>query len=222
MAVPLFHILGLLEAFLYLSHGATVCLPANYHADSLVQIISAYKVSDMAAVGTVYQGLSEDPEFRRSVVPHLHTCLIAGGMSTPVQLMRMELDYAHATFINMYGLGEGAPLTMVRPSDLVEQRASTVGRAVAGVTLRIVAPVGSVVPTGAVGEVQTTGACLTNGYDGLSEEEQAAGSDGWLRTGDLGYLDTDGYLHLAGRLKDVIIRGGENIVPSEIEAEIVA
>ena len=220
VAVPTFHILGLLVSFVYLSHGATVCLPANYHAEALSQIISVHEVSDMVAVGAIYQRLSEAKDFTTQVVPYLQLCLIAGGMSTPVQMMRLELVFAHATFINMYGLSEGAPLTMVRPSDLVEQRAQTVGRPVEGVSLRILGEGNSTRLAGEVGEVLARGACLMNGYEGLPPEEQPIDADGWLHTGDLGYLDEDGYLHLAGRLKDVIIRGGENISPTEIEAEI--
>ena len=143
-------------------------------------------------------------------------------MSTPVQMMRLELDFANATFINMYGQSEGAPLTMVRPSDLVELRANTVGRAVDGVELRIASLDGSTLPVGEVGEVLARGVCLMNGYEGLPADAQAIDADGWLHTGDLGFLDPAGYLRLAGRIKDVIIRGGENISPAEIEAELTA
>ena len=222
VAVPLFHILGLLTSFAYLILGSKVCLPASYRADALVAMVGENQASDMAAVGAVYQGLVAADGFAQAVVPHMHTCLIAGGMSTPVQMMRLELDFANATFINMYGQSEGAPLTMVRPSDLVELRANTVGRAVDGVELRIADLDGSTLPTGEVGEVLARGVCLMNGYEGLSTDEQAIDADGWLHTGDLGYLDSAGYLHLAGRIKDVIIRGGENISPAEIEAELTS
>ena len=222
VAVPLFHILGLLTSYVYLIRGSAVCLPTSYRADALVSIIGANQASDMAAVGAVYQGLVGANGFKKEVVPHLHTCLIAGGMSTPVQMMRLELDFANATFINMYGQSEGAPLTMVRPSDLVELRASTVGRAVDGVELRIAELDGSTLPAGEVGEVLARGVCLMNGYEDLPTDDQAIDADGWLHTGDLGYLDPDGYLHLAGRIKDVIIRGGENISPAEIEAELTS
>ena len=222
IAVPLFHILGLLASFVYLILGSVVCLPASYRADALVPLVGENQVSDMAAVGAVYQGLVDADGFGEKVAPHLRTCLIAGGMSTPVQMMRLELDFANATFINMYGQSEGAPLTMVHPSDLVELRANTVGRAVDGVELRIADLNGSTLPTGEVGEVLARGICLMNGYEGLSTDEQAIDADGWLHTGDLGLLDPDGYLYLAGRIKDVIIRGGENISPAEIEAELTS
>jgi fatty-acyl-CoA synthase len=222
VAVPLFHILGLLTSFAYLILGSAVCLPASYRAETLVSMVGENQVSDMAAVGAVYQGLTGADGFGEMVAPHLRTCLIAGGMSTPVQMMRLELDFTNATFINMYGQSEGAPLTMVRPSDLVELRASTVGRVVDGVELRISGLDGSTLPIGEVGEVLARGVCLMNGYEGLPADDQAIDADGWLHTGDLGLLDPAGYLHLAGRIKDVIIRGGENISPAEIEAELTA
>ena len=217
VAVPLFHILGLLMSYSYLCRGATVCLPANYKPETLATEIDAYRISDMAAVGAVYLGLAESEGFEKNVVPNLHLCMIAGGMSTPVQMMRLELQFANATFINMYGQSEAAPLTMVRPSDLVEQRAQTVGQAIEGIDIRISDGKGGFLPRGEIGEVVARGENLMNGYDKLPKEKQPIDENGWLHTGDLGYLDENGYLHLSGRIKDVIIRGGENISPSEIE-----
>ena len=220
VAVPLFHILGLLMSYAYLCRGATVCLPANYKPDTLVREIDAYRISDMAAVGAIYLGLAEAEGFEENVVPNLHLCMIAGGMSTPVQMMRLELQYANATFINMYGQSEAAPLTMVRPSDMVEKRAQTVGKAIGGMEIRISDGKGGFLPQGEIGEVVARGDNLMNGYDRLPREKQPIDEDGWLHTGDLGLFDEDGYLYLAGRIKDVIIRGGENISPSEIESAL--
>jgi len=217
VAVPLFHILGLLMSYAYLCKGATVCLPANYKPETLVREIDAYRVADMAAVGAVYLGLAEAEGFEKNVVPNLHLCMIAGGMSTPMQMMRLELQYANATFINMYGQSEAAPLTMVRPSDLVEQRAQSVGQAIDGLEIRISDGKGGFLPQGEIGEVVARGSNLMNGYDRLPKDKQPIDENGWLHTGDLGLLDENGYLYLAGRIKDVIIRGGENISPSEIE-----
>ncbi len=221
VAVPLFHILGLLMSYAYLCRGATVCLPANYKPETLVREIDAYRISDMVAVGAIYLSLAETDGFEENAMPNLHLCMIAGGMSTPVQMMRLELQYANATFINMYGQSEAAPLTMVRPSDLVEKRAQTVGKAIEGMEIRISDGKGGFLPQGEIGEVVARGGNLMNGYDGLSREKQPIDEDGWLHTGDLGSLDEDGYLHLAGRIKDVIIRGGENISPSEIESALM-
>jgi len=217
VAVPLFHILGLLMSYAYLCRGATVCLPANYKPETLVREIDAYRIADMAAVGAIYLSLAEAEGFEKNVVPNLHLCMIAGGMSTPVQMMRLELQYANATFINMYGQSEAAPLTMVRPSDLVEQRAQSVGQAIDGLEIRISDGKGGFLPKGEIGEVVARGENLMNGYDRLPLEKQPIDEDGWLHTGDLGLMDENGYLYLAGRIKDVIIRGGENISPSEIE-----
>lgn len=220
VAVPLFHILGLLMSYAYLCRGATVCLPANYKPDTLLREIDAYRLSDMAAVGAVYLALAEAEGFEENVVPYLHLCMIAGGMSTPVQMMRLELQFANATFINMYGQSEAAPLTMVRPGDLVEKRAQTVGKAIEGLDIRISDGKGGFLPDGEIGEVVARGNNLMNGYDRLPREKQPIDENGWLHTGDLGYFDPEGFLHLSGRIKDVIIRGGENISPSEIEAAL--
>ena len=220
VAVPLFHILGLLMSYAYLCRGATVYLPANYKPDTLVNEIGTRRISDMAAVGAVYLGLAEAGGFEENVAPNLRLCMIAGGMSTPVQMMRLELQYSNATFINMYGQSEAAPLTMVRPDDLVEKRAQTVGRAIEGIDVRISDGKGRFLPQGEIGEVVARGDNLMNGYDKLPEEKQPIDGNGWLHTGDLGYFDEDGYLHLSGRIKDVIIRGGENIAPSEIETAL--
>ena len=220
VAVPLFHIFGLLMSYSYLCRGAMVCLPSNYKPDTLSREIDAYRISDMAAVSAVYLGLAETETFEECVVPNLHLCLIAGGMSTPVQMMRLELQYANATFINMYGQSEAAPLTMVRPSDLVEKRAQTVGQPIDGLDIRISDGKGGFLPQGEIGEVVARGANLMNGYHGLPKAKQPIDEEGWLHTGDLGYFDEDSFLHLSGRIKDVIIRGGENISPSEIESAL--
>ena len=217
VAVPLFHILGLLMSYSYLCRGATVCLPADYKPETLAREIGTHRLSDMAAVGAVYLNLGELADFAEEVVPHLKLCMIAGGMSAPIQMMRMEIEYANATFINMYGQSEAAPLTMVHPSDQVEKRAHTVGRAVDGMEVRIMDTGGAFLPDDEIGEVVARGPALMNGYDGLPENQQPVDGDGWLHTGDLGYFDRDGFLHLSGRIKDIIIRGGENISPSEVE-----
>ncbi len=221
VAVPLFHILGLLMSYSYLCRGAKVCLPASNKPDNLIREINSQKISDMAAVGAIYVMMENAKEFQEQVVPHLKLCMMAGGMSTPVQMMRLEIDYVNATFINMYGLSEGAPLSMVHPDDKIELRAQTVGKIVKGIDLRIQGSDGAFLPRGEIGEVVARGPALMNGYYDLPEKEQAIDREGWLHTGDMGYLDEEDYLHLSGRIKDIIIRGGENILPSELENAII-
>ena len=217
IAVPLFHILGLLMSYSYLCRGGCVCLPTDYRPETLLSEIDEYRISDMAAVGAIYMNLAETDGFEDKVVPFLKLCMIAGGMSTPVQMMRLELQFSNATFINMYGQSEAAPLTMVNPSDMVEKRAHTVGKPVPGMDVRIMDGNGAFPAVEEIGEVVARGDALMNGYDRLPKDQQPVDDKGWLHTGDLGYFDRDGYLHLSGRIKDIIIRGGENISPSEIE-----
>ena len=206
IAVPLFHILGLLMSYSYLRIGATVCLPADYKPATIAEQIGTHKVSDMAAVGAIYLGLVEYEGFQESVVPNVHLCMIAGGMSTPVQMMRLELDFEKAIFINMYGQSEAAPISMVKPSDLVEKRAQTVGRPVDTLDVRFYDAQKGFVGKGEVGEIVVKGPGLMNGYYGLPKEKQPIDDQGWLHTGDLGILDDEGFIHLAGRIKDIIIR----------------
>ncbi|MBQ7488607.1 MAG: acyl--CoA ligase [Clostridia bacterium] len=217
VAAPLFHILGLLLSYAYLCRGAAVCLPASYKPEVLLREIDDHHISDMTAVGAVYLALAEANGFEEKAVPNLRICMIAGGMSTPVQMMRLELQYANAVFINMYGLSEAAPVSMVNPDDMVEKRAQTVGRVIDALDVRISDGKGGFLQVGEVGEVMVRGDCLMNGYYSVPDDLQPIDGQGWLHTGDFGYFDTENYLHLSGRMKDVIIRGGENISPSEIE-----
>ncbi len=221
IAAPLFHILGLLMSYAYLCRGAKVCFPASNKPDDLIRAIDSQRITDMVAVGAVYMMMEDSKDFEEQVVPHLKLCMIAGGMSTPVQMMRLEISYANATFINMYGQSEGAPLTLVHPDYDVEIRAQTVGKPVEGVDLRILDSAGAFLPQGEIGEVVARGPCLMNGYYKLPEENQAIDREGWLHTGDMGYLDEEGFLHLSGRIKDIIIRGGENMLPLELENAII-
>lgn len=217
ISVPLFHILGLLMSYCYLCTGASVCLPEVYDSETLAKLIDKYKVSDMAAVGAIYLKMVESPEFQEKVVPHIHLCMIAGGMSTPVQMMRLELEFENAIFINMYGQSEVAPISMVKPKDDVEKRAQTVGQPVEELEVKIIDEKKQFVSGGSIGEIVARGSGLMNGYFNLPDEKQPIDSQGWIHTGDLGYFDKEGYLCLAGRIKDLIIKGGENISPSEIE-----
>lgn len=220
VAVPFFHIFGLNIATSYMASAVTVYIPEVFKPDLVAKIVSEYHVTDLATVGAVYLGLCKEKNFERDLVPYLHTCFIAGSSITPVQMMRFEMDFANATFINMYGQSECAPITKIECDDTIEKRSGTVGRVYEDLDVRIYDEKKGFVTGQEIGEVVVKGIGLMNGYYKLPEENQPFDKDGYLHTGDLGYFDEEGYLHLSGRIKDIIIRGGENISPSEVEAKL--
>ena len=220
VAVPFFHIFGIYIMAGYMPKGITLYLPEVFKPDVIAKLVGQYHVTDLATVGAVYMGLCKEKNFERDVVPYLNTCFIAGSLITPVQMMRLEMDFANATFINMYGQSECAPITKMVYDDAIEKRTETVGRVYEDLDVRIYDEKKGFVTGQEVGEIVVKGIGLMNGYYKLPEEKQPFDQEGYLHTGDLGYFDEEGYLHLSGRIKDIIIRGGENISPSEVEAKL--
>ena len=137
VAVPLFHILGIYIMAGYMPKGITLYLPEVFKPDVIAEIVRQYHVTDLATVGAVYMGLCKEKNFERDVVPYLNTCFIAGSLITPVQMMRLEMDFANATFINMYGQSECAPITKMVYDDAIEKRTETVGRVYEDLDVRI-------------------------------------------------------------------------------------
>jgi fatty-acyl-CoA synthase len=160
------------------------------------------------------------PDFPRFDLTSLRTGVMAGA-PCPIELMRRVISDLHCPELTVaYGLTETSPvLTMSRIDDEIERRVSTVGTALPCTEIKVVSVAdGQVVETGVQGEVCARGYMLMKGYDGEPEATaQAIDCEGYLHTGDLGTLSEDGYLRITGRAKDMIIRGGENIYPREIE-----
>ena len=220
--VPMFHSFGLLLVTLYLYEGHSVYLSEVIKADEIVRLIGLSKASDLVGVGAVYSGLLEHPDFDIKVMPNARLCFIGGSVSTPVFMMRLEEKFSHATFLNGYGQTEASPgITLSKPSDPIEKRATSVGTPYFNLDVRIWNKADGFLEKGRTGEVVVKGPALMNGYYKLPPEAQAIDGDGWLHTGDLGYLDEDNFLHLTGRIKDIIIKSGENISPAEIENKIM-
>ncbi len=221
-ALPMFHSFGLMVATLYLMEGHSAYFAEIIKADELVRIIGAYRTSDLAGVGAVYSALVEHHDFDIKVIPYARVCLIGGSVSTPVFMMRLEEKFTHATFLNGYGQTESSPaITNSSPSDPIEKRASSVGTPLSNIEVQIWTKENGFLEKGRVGEVVVKGCILMNGYYKLPPESQSIDADGWLHTGDLGYLDEENFLHLTGRIKDIIIKSGENISPVEIENKII-
>ena len=157
------------------------------------------------------------------VAPRVRLCALAGSYISPVQFMRFENALYNSVFINLYGMTETcATYTLTRPEDDVSIRYNTVGRVVDGVEAVAWDEERGILPPGEVGEIITRGYHLKNCYYKLPEEKQAIDKDGWLHSGDLGVFDEQGNLKIVGRIKDLIIKGGENIAPAAIEAQVMS
>lgn len=220
--LPMFHSFGLMVVSLYIHDGLTVYLHELIKPEEIVRVVSTYKTTDLSGVGAVYAALVEHPEFDIKVIPYVRICLIGGSVSTPAFFMRLEEKFAHAVFLNGYGQTETSPaLSNSSPSDPIEKRAISVGTLMEGLDIRIWDENKGFVKTGEVGEVVVKGFAVMNGYYKLPPEKQPFDKDGWLHTGDLGCVDEDNFLHLTGRIKDIIIKSGENISPAEIERKII-
>ena len=222
LALPLFHSYGLTVTFAFLSRGIHMILPPVLKPDILAKLIDTCQVRDMASVGAIYEMLTYLPDFDARVAGKLRHCVVGGGFETPVKMMRLENAFQGAKIINGYGQTECSPIISVASGeDRLEQRAVTVGRPLKGLDVKIWDREQGFVPQGTVGEVVVRGFCLMNGYYGLPEEKQAVDADGWLHTGDLGRFDEEGMLQLTGRIKDIIIRCGENISPLDVEKALL-
>jgi len=221
LSVPLFHcfgcVLGVLGAY---THGACLCPLEAFDPAGVLAIVDREKCTALYGVPTMFLAELERPDFDRYDVSSLRTGIMAGALC-PEPLMRRVIDKMHlAELTIVYGLTETSPgLTQTqRSADLVE-RTQTVGRAMPETTLRIVDPqTGDDVGPGIDGELWAQGYAVMKGYYNMPEQTAAAmTSDGWLKSGDQASIDQEGRVRITGRIKDIIIRGGENIAPKEVE-----
>lgn len=218
VALPLFHSFGLVVSLAILENGGHVYLLADIKPQPLADIVAANNIRMVATVGAVYGMLTALPDFENKLVGKLKTCVVGGGFTTPTEMMRVENALNGGKLLIGYGQTECSPVISVNVgSDSLEKRSSSVGRILPGLDVRIWRQEIGFLEEGEIGEVVVKGPITMNGYLGLSEEEQPFDKDGWLHTGDLGMITEGNLLHLAGRIKDIIIRSGENISPQEIE-----
>lgn len=223
MGAPLFHVYNLFTSGLYMLKGATLYLPEVIKADFIADLIAKEGITDIWSVAPIYQGIIDSPELTKKAAPNIRLCFIGGSYTSPVQLMRFENALYNSKFLASYGMTEANGAYVVeRPEDDVAIRYNTVGRAVDGVEVAVWDEEHGILPPGEVGEIITRGFHVKKSYYKLPPEKQAIDKDGWLHTGDLGIFDEHENLKIVGRIKDLIIKGGENLAPAEIEAQIMS
>ncbi|HCO12141.1 MAG TPA: AMP-binding protein [Desulfonauticus sp.] len=221
LPVPLFHcfgcVLGVLAAC---SHGSTLVILETFNPYLVMASIEAEKCTALYGVPTMFIAVLEHRSFSKFDFSSLRTGIMAGS-PCPIKVMRQVMEKMNMKEITIcYGLTEASPvMTQTRVDDPIEKRVETVGKAMPEIEVRVVDPeTNKPVPPGVQGEVCCRGYNVMKGYYNMPEATMAAiDEEGWLHSGDLGVMDEEGYLSITGRLKDMIIRGGENIYPREIE-----
>ena len=221
LCVPLFHcfgcVIGVLGAY---THGACLCAIESFDPRQVLETVERERCTALYGVPTMFLAELEDPEFARFDLTSLRTGIMAGALC-PEPLMRKVIDVMHLSELTIaYGLTETSPGLTQTPRDAsLAERTQTVGRVLPEIEVRIVDPAtGQDVPRGERGELWARGYAVMQGYYNMPEQTAAAiTDDGWLRSGDQASIDEAGNVRITGRIKDLIIRGGENVAPKEIE-----
>jgi fatty-acyl-CoA synthase len=201
--------------------GSTLVLPsAQFDPLATLQAIQEERATILGGVPTMFIAQLEHPQFRRFDLSSLRAALM-GGALCPVELMKRVLSDMNCRNVAIvYGQTEASPIiTMSSPGDSLELRVSTVGSSFPNVETKVIDAVsGEIKPVGEQGEICTRGYLVMKGYDGEpAATAKTIDVEGWLRTGDLGVMLDDGHVKITGRAKEMLIRGGENIFPREIE-----
>jgi long-chain acyl-CoA synthetase len=214
--LPLFHVFGLtcgLNATI--NGGGTLTLLPRFDAGKALEIIARDKVTIFEGVPTMYAAMLHHRASAEADTSSLRTC-ISGGAAMPVEIMRGFEQTFGCMILEAYGLSETSPVASFNHPDRVRKPGS-IGTPMEGVGMRVVDTDGGELPVGEAGEIAIRGHNVMKGYWGKPEATAEAIPDGWFRTGDLAKVDDDGYFFIVGRLKDLIIRGGYNVYPREIE-----
>jgi fatty-acyl-CoA synthase len=219
--VPLYHCFGMVIGNLgCLTHGAAMVYP-NEGFDPLatLETIEAERCTALYGVPTMFIAQLDHPDFGRFDLTSLRTGMMAGS-PCPIEVMKRAVERMYLSELVIgYGMTETSPAsTATRTDDPIERRVSTVGRALPHVEVKIVDAQGHIVPRGTPGELLSRGYLVMLGYWNDEEKtREAIDPSGWMRTGDLATIDDEGYCNIVGRIKDMVIRGGENVYPREIE-----
>jgi len=219
--VPLYHCFGMVLGVLAaMTHRAASVLPSDgFDALSVLETVARERCTALHGVPTMFIAELEHPRFKEFDLCTLRTGIMAGS-PCPTAVMRRVVEEMHMPQVTIcYGMTETSPVSFqTYPDDPLERRVGTVGRVHPHVEVKVIDPEGRVTPRGTAGEILTRGYSVMRGYwHDEARTREVIDAGGWMHTGDLGVIDQDGYCNIVGRVKDMIIRGGENISPREIE-----
>jgi fatty-acyl-CoA synthase len=218
--VPLYHCFGMVMSVLAcVSTGAKMVFPGEvFDPSATLAAVSEEKCTALHGVPTMFITELEVPEFAQYDLSTLRTGIMAGA-PCPIETMKRVVSHMNMREVTIaYGMTETSPVSFQSSTDdPLDKRVTTVGRVQPHLEVKIVDIDGNVVPVGATGELCTRGYSVMQGYWGDRMRTQEAVRDGWMHTGDLATLDGNGYCNIVGRVKDMLIRGGENVYPREIE-----
>jgi long-chain acyl-CoA synthetase len=214
--LPLFHVFGLTCGMnASVMSGSILALLPRFDAGAALEMIAREKVTIFEGVPTMYSALLHHPARATTDVSSLRLC-VSGGAALPVEVLRQFEEAFGCPILEGYGLSETSPVASFNHPDR-PRKAGSIGTPIAGVEMRVVDDLGNDVPQGEVGEIAIRGHNVMKGYWGKPEATAQAIPDGWFRTGDLARMDSDGYFFIVDRKKEMIIRGGYNVYPREIE-----
>ncbi|WP_410669745.1 AMP-binding protein [Amycolatopsis sp. cmx-4-68] len=220
--VPFYHCFGMVMGNLACtSHGACMVIPAPaFDPRATLEAVAAERCTSLYGVPTMFIAELNHPDFGEFDLSSLRTGIMAGS-PCPVEVMKQVIDRMGMTEVSIcYGMTETSPVsTQTRSDDSIERRVSTVGRVGPHLEVKVVDPeTGLTVPRGEAGELCTRGYSVMLGYwEQPDKTAEAIDAARWMHTGDLAVMDGDGYVNITGRIKDMVIRGGENLYPREIE-----
>ncbi|WP_313234198.1 AMP-binding protein [Delftia acidovorans] len=220
--VPLYHCFGMVVGNLAaLTHGTTIVYPNDaFEAVSVLRAVQDERCTALHGVPTMFIAELDHPRFKEFDLSTLRTGVMAGS-PCPIEVMKRVVNEMHMGEVTIaYGMTETSPASCQSTTDTpLEKRVSTIGKVLPHLELKVISPEsGEILPVGAVGELCTRGYSVMRGYwEDAAKTSEAIDAEGWMHSGDLATIDEDGYVNIAGRIKDLVIRGGENVYPREVE-----
>jgi len=219
--VPLFHCFGMVMGNnACITHGSTMIYPSpTFNAEQVLKAVDNEKATALYGVPTMFIAQLEHPDLKKYDLSSLRTGIMS-GTTCPIEVMKRVMKEMHMKEVQIcYGMTETSPVSLqTSAQDDIEKKVSTVGRTAPHLETKIIDPSGKIVPPGTVGELCTRGYGVMLGYWNNKEAtNQSIDPAGWMQTGDLATMDHQGYVSIVGRNKDMIIRGGENVYPRELE-----